>query len=157
MQEQHSQALQIAKEQRNISKYAGLFVARLTLLVCLFFLLTLVLPTSFYLFVYAGAFPWILTNFFFSKYNSPDILLTSCAKKYSYTAVKLAAEKATGNITIFFLLTWQLFINPEAITFPWLSPAPGFLLLIYLITRISVTAIVRRKIHTYYTELIILD
>lgn len=157
MPENNSQTIQINREQRNISKYAGLFFARLTLLVCLFFLLPFLLPNSFYVFVYIGAFPWILVNFFLSKCNSSEIILKSFAKKYAFTQTKLIAEKYTGNLTILFLVTWQLFINPDAITFESLQLAPGFLLLIYLLTRIIVTAVVKRKIHNYYTELIILD
>lgn len=157
MQEQQLQAIQIAKDERNISKYIGLFIARLVLLVCLFCLLAFMLPVSFYLFVYVGVFPWILSNFFFTKYHSPDIVLKFCAKKYSYTAIKLAAEKAAGNVTIFLLFLWQLFLNLDSLSFEALRFAPGLLLFVYLVTRITVTAIMRHKIHNFYTELLILN
>lgn len=149
--------VQIEKEQRAISKYTGLLFARIILMICLFFLLLFMRPFSFYFFALLLLYPWIVANILSEKKQFSKILLISCAKKYYYTPAKFTAEKQLSYYTIFALVVWQMYINPNALEFGILHLAPGVLLLIYLISRIFITALTHREIHNYYTNLEILD
>lgn len=157
MQIKQSQNTQIIIEQKNISKYTGLLYGRIFLLISLLLLLIVLQPTPFYLFVFLLLCPWIFSNILSARMETPEILLTFCAKKYSYTPVKLTIEKYIGNCTILLFIIWQLLFPPKTILFPVLRLTPGLLLLLYLICRIITTFITQKKIRQLYTELILLD
>lgn len=154
---QKQQNAQIYREQRNISRYTGLLISRIILMVCLFFLLVVLRPFSFYFFALLLLYPWIIANILTEKKKFPKILLASCAKKYFYTPEKFTAEKQLSYYIIFALIVWQAYLNTKPLDIVFLNPAPGFLLLIYLISRIAATAITSRNIHNYYISMEILD
>ncbi len=154
---QKQQNAQIYKEQRNISRYTGLLISRIILMVCLFFLLVVLRPFSFYFFALLLLYPWIIANILAEKKKFPKTLLASCAKKYFYTPEKFTAEKQLSYYIIFALVVWQAYINTKPLDIVFLNPAPGFLLLIYLISRIAATAITSRNIHNYYISMEIWD
>lgn len=155
MQKEQLKASQVMADKRNISRYTGLLYSRIVLLVCLLFLTIAVQPIPLYLFAFLLLCPWIFSNIPGKKSNSPQVLLTFCAKKYSYTPVRLTVEKYIGVCTILLLVAWQL-LSPPATGSSILRLAPGFLLLLYLLCRILATAVTRRRIHRLYTELLLL-
>lgn len=157
MKNSNSKNLQIIREKQNISKYTGLLYGRILLLICLFSLLTIVSPSSFYLFVFLLLCPWIFSNIMTSKQKTQEILLPFCAKKFYYTPAKLTVEKYIGNCIIILLAVWQLLFPPSIESFPIIRQTPAFLLLLYLICRIAVTVITRQMIHRIYTNLLLLD
>lgn len=157
MPENKLTASQIVKEQRNISKYAGLLFARIVLLICMFFILVPLRPTSFYIFAFLAIYPWAMSNFFFNTKKAAATRLTFCARKYFYTPARLDAEKNTGVGAILFLAAWQINLTMKPPAIQILQLAPGFLLLLYLICRIFATAVIRHRIHRYYATLEILD
>ena len=154
---QKQQSIQIYREQRNISRYTGLLVSRIILMVCLFFLLIFLRPFSFYFFALLLLYPWIIANILSGKKKYQKTLLASCAKKYFYTPERFTAEKQLSYYIIFALVVWQATLNTKPLDITFLNPAPGFLLLIYLISRILVTTIASHNIHKYYTNMEILD
>lgn len=154
---QKQQNTQIYREQRNISRYTGLLISRITLMVCLFFLLIFLRPFSFYFFALLLLYPWIISNILTGRKKFPKPLLASCAKKYFYTPERFTAEKQLSYYIIFALVVWQAHINTKPLDIVFLNPAPGFLLFIYLISRILATAITSRNIYNYYTSMEILD
>lgn len=151
MQNEPFHIKEIQKDAKNISRYTGLYTARIILLICLFFLLPFLAPTL-YIFIYVGAFPWILESFFLKKYTSGEVILKFSAKKYRYTPIRYAAEKYAAGFIILFLAVWQIFVGHEALHY-----APGLLLLLYLLVRFFTTRVIRHKIHLSYTELTILE
>lgn len=153
----HLQNAQVHQEQRNISRYTGLLISRIILMVCLFFLLVFLRPFSFYLFALLLFYPWIIANILAEKKKFPKTLLASCAKKYFYSPEKFTAEKQLSYYIIFALVVWQIYINKKIFDIALLNLAPGFLLFIYLISRILSTAIASHNVHNYYTSLEILE
>lgn len=153
MQTDTIQSIEINKEKREISKYAGLVFGRVLLLIELFFLLFLLRPVSIYLFTFFLLFPWIFSNILSSKSEeAKQPLLFSCAKKFYYTPFRYRAEKLTGKMILFFLVVWQISLN-QTISYPvLLQLAPGIILLTYILGRIICTVMMRRKIHLYYTN-----
>lgn len=145
----------ILREQRNISKCAGLRYGRILLLVCLLFLFIPLRPVSIYLFALFFLVPWILSNIIADKKKAEPILLGSCAKKYHYDSIQLMMEQLMGRAAVFFLAVWQVFVSRSVPAF--LQLAPGIILLLYLLCRITSTMIVRRQIHHYYTRLLSLE
>lgn len=148
---------QVITDQRNISRYTGLLYSRLLLMGTLFALLIFLQPVSFYFLVFLLFCPWLLRHFFEKKGGSAKPVLNYCAKKYFYTPARLKAEQIMGNSIVLLLSFWQLLAAPKASSFLSLRLAPGILLLIYLICRISAATIVRQKIHRLYMELTLLD
>ena len=146
---------QIMREQRNISKHAGLLCGRILLLGGLFLLIAPLPPVSVYLFVFFFLVPWLLSNILESKKTAAPPILSSYAKKFHYTPIHLSVEQAMGRIAVFLLASWQFFISGSIAVY--LHLAPGILLLLYLLCRIISTAIIRHKIHSYYMDLRSLD
>lgn len=157
MKSSHSKNIQILKEKRNISKYAGLLYSRIFLLFCLFALLAVLQPAPFYIFIFLLLCPWVLSNIATSKQKPQDVLLSFCAKKFYYTPIKLMIEKYIGNCIIILLVIWQIVYPPSNESFSIIRQAPAILLLLYLICRIAATAITRQMIHRFYSKLILLD
>jgi len=146
---------QIMREQRNISKYAGLLCGRILLLGGLFLLIVPLNPVAAYLFAFFLLVPWLLSNTLESKKPANPSILSSYAKKFHYTSIHLSVEQTMGRIAVFLLAAWQFFISgPIAV---YLQPAPGILLFLYLLCRIISTSIIRHKIYSYYMELRSLD
>ena len=146
---------QIMREQRNISKYAGLLCGRILLLFGLFLLIIPLSPVAAYLFAFFLLIPWLLSNTLERKKTTAPAILNSYAKKFHYTSIHLSVEQSIGRIAVFLLASWQFFLSgPIAI---YLQLAPGILLLLYLLCRIISTSIIRHNIHSYYMELRSLD
>lgn len=154
---QKQQNAQIYREQRNISRFTGLLISRIIIMVCLFFLLVVLRPFSFYFFALLLLYPWIIANILAEKKTFPEILLASCAKKYSYTPEKFTAEKQLSYYIIFALVVWQAYINTKPLDIVFLNLAPAFLLFIYLISRIVATTVTSHNIYNYYISMEILD
>lgn len=154
-----SQKRQVQEEVRQISKYIGLLISRIFLLVCLLLLFYTFRPTSIYLFAFGVAFPPFFASLFQrqTKKTETTLLLDSCAKMYYYTPERFRSELYTGHIFVLGLLLWQLYLGTNhTFAFP-LSIAPGLILLGYLLCRIISTKIFQHKIKNYYRNLRILD
>lgn len=156
MQQKNTSKEQIIREQRNISKCAGLLYSRILLLICLFFLIIPLQPASLYLFIFFFLIPWIVSNSLTSKKEAEPILLCSCAKKYHYTSIQLSVEQHIGRIAVLLLAVWQLSVTHSSVT-AYLQLTPGVVLFLYLVCRISTTIIIHHKIHRYYMDLISLE
>lgn len=142
---------QIIKEQRNISKCAGLLCGRLLLLFGLFLLIVPLSPVAAYLFAFFLLTPWLLSNILENRKTPVPVSLNSCAEKYHYSSIHLSVEQNIGRIAILLLAAWQFYI-PDSIAI-YLYLAPGSLLMLYLLCRIISTMIIRHSIHSYYMEL----
>ena len=153
----NSQNIIIQKEKQNISKYTGLLYSRIFLLFCLFVLLAVLPSAPFYFFVFLLLCPWIFSNIATSRHKSQTLLLSFGAKSFYYTPINLSVEKSIGYCIVLLLVIWQIVFPPTEAAFPILRLVPGFLLLLYLIFRITATAIARRMIHRIYTKLLLLD
>lgn len=153
MKAQTDNSLQIRSEKRNFSKYLGLLVSRILLLLELFLLLFVTLPTPAYLLVFLVLFPWIYSNLSVcQKENAVPLCLSSLADTLFYTPARYKSEHITGNIAMFFLIVWQLSLNRYSDLAVFLHLAPSLCLLSYWIIRILTTLIAQRKINSYYTD-----
>lgn len=146
---------QITKEQRNISKCAGLLCGRLLLLGGLLLLIIPLNPVAAYLFAFFLLAPWLLSNILENRKTTEPVLLNSCAKKFHYSSIQYSVERNIGRAAVLLLAAWQFYI-PNSIAI-YLHLAPGILLFLYLVCRIICTAIIQHNIHSYYMELRSLD
>lgn len=141
---------QIQKEKRYISKYSGSVIARTVLLFFLFICIPFLARTSLFLFIFFLLFPPIFSSILTERSKSNvTVLLESCAKKFNFTFSRYRAENITKNFIIFSLVVWQVVNNQRDIAI-LLQLIPGILLLIYILSTMIATMIMRNKIHKYY-------
>lgn len=146
------------KEEKQISRYAGLFCGRIVLLLCLFFLFFFLNPTSIYLFTAFAFFPAILAWLFsHNETTEKNIILASCAKKYFFSYHHYTGEKYTGLFILPALALWQFILLNQDHGRPIVQKAPAICMFFYLITRLIVTKIVKKQISRYYGEFECLD
>lgn len=157
MKKREDLTARILTEQRNISRYAGMIIARAILLLCLFILLIPLQPFSFYTFFILFLYPLIQTLILEEKHIAMPVLLSSCAKKYFYTPERYLAERRTSYVLLFLLVLWQILFNTNPPIDSLLHPAPAILLFLYLLCRIFITIIIKHQIHHFYSTLEILD
>ena len=141
------------KEEKQISRYAGLFCSRIVLLLCLFFLFFFLNPTSIYLFTAFAFFPAILA-WLFSRNETAEkkIILASCAKKYFFTYQNYTGEKYTGLFILPALAFWQFMLLNQEISHAVIQKAPAICMFFYLMTRLITTEIVKKQISRYYGD-----
>lgn len=147
------EVVQIHNEQRYISKFAGMALARITLAILLFALFFSMHQIPVYLCAFCCFFPWVLSNILANKQKEDSIILQHMATKYFYTKARYRAEKFTNNSMFFFLVIWQLSLNRTDSYPVYLQLAPALLLFVFLIVRFVSTLIVRHKISSYYKTL----
>lgn len=151
------EVVQIHNEQRYISKFAGMAIARFVLMLLLFFLFFCMHQIPVYLCTFGCFFPWIFSNILANRSKKDRVLLEHVAERYYYTKARYRAEKYTSNCLFFFLVVWQLSLNRTTSYSAILQLAPAFLLLIFLLTRFVATFIIRHNISSYYMSLESLD
>ncbi len=144
----------IRREERQISKNAGLFCSRIVLLFFLFFLFFFLRPTAIYLFTAFAFFPTILAWLFSrNKPREQAVILESCAKKYFYTPSHYTGERYTSIFIFFALVFWQFMLLRQNLDPAIIQKAPAVCMFFYLVTRFIVTEIVKKQINRYYETL----